>query len=360
MANQYTIGQLAKAAEVPTSTLRYYERIGLVRPTNRSEGNYRLYDREALERVRFIRSAQATGFTLDDVTTLLNLRVAANAPCEDVQFLMDERLSDVRNRMKELRHVERVLKSFLEKCRQTGRQGYCAVIEELNAACFAPLSNATRAGRRERVVELAKALRDFDFPLRLGSDEAQLRIGVLRLVAKGRPVSVEQVEQVASRLSIPSEVAISFVSKVSEQDEQGNIVGILGLSQRAHPHRFQIQDLIFSTWCAWDALFLPALLRKRATVESACPVTKERISLRITPKKVARVSPPDSVVTIAVPTTRPETVQDVWVAFCRLVHFFASEQAACLWAAKKKQDLRIVSVEEAFDLGQRAFDKLPP
>jgi hypothetical protein len=53
MATEYTIGELAKAADVPSSTLRYYERRGLVEPDNRSEGNYRLYGPETLERVRF-------------------------------------------------------------------------------------------------------------------------------------------------------------------------------------------------------------------------------------------------------------------------------------------------------------------
>ena len=61
MASPYTIGQLARAAGLPTSTLRYYERAGLLEPTGRSEGNYRLYGEEALERLRFIRAAQATG-----------------------------------------------------------------------------------------------------------------------------------------------------------------------------------------------------------------------------------------------------------------------------------------------------------
>lgn len=61
MGNDFTIGQLAKAADIPTSTLRYYERIGLLQPRNRSEGNYRLYDEGDLERVRFIRARNLPG-----------------------------------------------------------------------------------------------------------------------------------------------------------------------------------------------------------------------------------------------------------------------------------------------------------
>ena len=67
MPTQFTISQLAKAADVPTSTLRYYERVGLVIPETRSHSNYRLYGDESLEKLKFIRAAQAVGFTLEDV-----------------------------------------------------------------------------------------------------------------------------------------------------------------------------------------------------------------------------------------------------------------------------------------------------
>jgi len=76
----------------------------------------------------------------------------------------------------------------------------------------------------------------------------------------------------------------------------------------------------------------------------------------ITPKKVEQVlSPSDCVVTIAVPATSHEAVEEIWAAFCHFVLFFASEDAASRWASKRKQDLRILSVEEAYNLGRRAF-----
>ncbi len=133
MPNELTIGQLAKAVDVPASTIRYYERRGLLQPSNRSVGNYRLYGDDAQERLRFIRAAQTTGFALDDVETLLTLRVAPKKNCEDVQLLMEQRLDEVKQRMAEMRLVERVLKGFLKKCQQTSRPGYCQLIEDLNA-----------------------------------------------------------------------------------------------------------------------------------------------------------------------------------------------------------------------------------
>jgi DNA-binding transcriptional MerR regulator len=129
----YTIGQLARAAGVPTSTVRYYERVGLLQPAGRTAGNYRLYDEGAFEQLRFIRAAQATGFVLEDIIYLLNFRPDDPAVCHDVQVLIEERLADLEKRMADLRHVERVLRATLQRCRKTEWQGRCQVIERLTA-----------------------------------------------------------------------------------------------------------------------------------------------------------------------------------------------------------------------------------
>lgn len=129
----YTIGQLARAVGVPTSTVRYYERIGLLQPDGRTAGNYRLYGKEALECLRFIRAAQATGFTLEDITTLLQLRGATPDTCQNVQGLIEERLADLDRRMADLRHVQRVLKATLKRCRETQWRGGCHIIDQLTA-----------------------------------------------------------------------------------------------------------------------------------------------------------------------------------------------------------------------------------
>ncbi len=128
MATKLTIGELAKAAEVPTSTVRYYERAGILCPSGRSAGNYRVYSATELERLRFIRAAKATGFTLDDIRSLLR-----PAACGKVQSLIEQRLSEVRERMRELRHVQKVLRASLSDCREHEETGRCRVVDELTA-----------------------------------------------------------------------------------------------------------------------------------------------------------------------------------------------------------------------------------
>lgn len=129
----YTISQLAKAAKAPTSTLRYYERIGLLEPDDRSQANYRLYGDESLRRLRFIRAAQGIGFTLDHVSTLLGNRDGKAPTCHEVQTLIEERLADIETRLKDLRHVKRVLNSSLKKCLESEPNENCQVIETLRS-----------------------------------------------------------------------------------------------------------------------------------------------------------------------------------------------------------------------------------
>ncbi len=129
MKSGFTIGELARQAGVPTSTVRFYERDGLLKPSARSPSNYRLYSGEDLERLRFIRAAQATGFTLGDVKSLLR-----PAPCGKVQVLIENRLGEVARRMAELGHVQSVLGKALQACQAHAPSGRCQVVDDLSSA----------------------------------------------------------------------------------------------------------------------------------------------------------------------------------------------------------------------------------
>ena len=128
-----TIGQLAKAVDVPTSTIRYYERTDLLNATARTDGNYRVYGPEALERLRFIRAAQGVGFTLEDISTLLDFRDDDADPCGEVQGIIDERLVQLDERIVDLRHLRKVMKSYLKRCQAGQEEGHCEVIDDLSA-----------------------------------------------------------------------------------------------------------------------------------------------------------------------------------------------------------------------------------
>lgn len=133
MASELTIGELAAAANVPTSTVRYYERAGLLPPAGRTSSNYRLYDEDSVGRLRFIRSAQASGFALGDIATLLDLSDQPRGTCERVRQLIEARLTQVCRRLKDLQRTERVLKSALRWCHKGDVRKTCAVLDRLKA-----------------------------------------------------------------------------------------------------------------------------------------------------------------------------------------------------------------------------------
>lgn len=131
IAQRYSISQLARAAGVPTSTLRYYERRRLLRPDARSAANYRVYGPAALERLSFIRAAQANGFTLEDIAILLDLRDGKNAPRKEVQQLINNRLAELETRLEELQRVKTVLRTLLTSCQRGRESEQCPVIENI-------------------------------------------------------------------------------------------------------------------------------------------------------------------------------------------------------------------------------------
>src|SRR5438552_5818097 len=100
-----TIGELARATNVPTSTIRFYERRGLLKPDARTESNYRTYSARTAERLKFIRAAQATGFSLKDIRAMLALTYSDDPPCDEVAALIERRLIDVKQRRRELKRI---------------------------------------------------------------------------------------------------------------------------------------------------------------------------------------------------------------------------------------------------------------
>jgi len=126
-----TIGRLAKAAGVPVSTVRYYERRGLLPPAARTTSGYRLYSEQDLDRLMFIRSAQAAGFTLEDVSTLLAFRDGSPDACHVVQELIEHRIAHIEHEMASLRSSRRVLSTWLDVCKRARRTGRCGVLAGL-------------------------------------------------------------------------------------------------------------------------------------------------------------------------------------------------------------------------------------
>jgi MerR family mercuric resistance operon transcriptional regulator len=145
--NGLSIGRLASSAGVPTSTVRFYERRGLLKPDARTQANYRTYSTGSVERLRFIRAAQATGFSLKDIGEMLALTHSDEPPCDEVAALIERRLDDVRRRARELRRIDRTLSTALKSCCKGGPD-WCNEIERLKlrkSPAYLPTRSSARS-----------------------------------------------------------------------------------------------------------------------------------------------------------------------------------------------------------------------
>ncbi len=106
------IGEVAEATGVSTKTLRYYEDEGLLHEPNRTSGGYRDYRPDVIDRVSFIRQAQAAGLTLRQIAEILQVRDGGRAPCGHFARLVDDRLADVEERLAELRETRTQLRQL--------------------------------------------------------------------------------------------------------------------------------------------------------------------------------------------------------------------------------------------------------
>jgi MerR family mercuric resistance operon transcriptional regulator/MerR family gold-responsive transcriptional activator of gol and ges genes len=131
MSDVYTIGKVARTAGVNIQTIRYYERRRLLAPKTRKDSGYRLYDEGALKRLRFIKNAQELGFSLKEISELLNLRVSSKARCGDIQHKAQKKLDDVKLKIERLNAIEKVLKRLIKTCHREETTEHCPILNSL-------------------------------------------------------------------------------------------------------------------------------------------------------------------------------------------------------------------------------------
>jgi MerR family copper efflux transcriptional regulator len=107
-------GELARLVGISVDTLRHYERVGVLRVPFRTEGNYRLYPRDAVDRVRLVRHALSIGFSLPELAKILGMRDKGGAPCRQVKALLENKLLQVDRQLEELKTLRGQLKMLVK------------------------------------------------------------------------------------------------------------------------------------------------------------------------------------------------------------------------------------------------------
>lgn len=127
------IGEVSRTSGCKIETIRYYERIGLLSPPPRTAGRHRLYSRDHVKRLVFIRRGRNLGFSLDEIRSLLGLTGEGAPNCEQVREITLAHAHDIRQKIDDLERMDRALRQLAEQC-EDGEAMVCPVIEALFTA----------------------------------------------------------------------------------------------------------------------------------------------------------------------------------------------------------------------------------
>ncbi|WP_133718373.1 Hg(II)-responsive transcriptional regulator [Methylocaldum gracile] len=128
-APTFTVGRLAKQAGVNVETVRYYQRRGLLDQPDKPLDGARRYPVTAVERIRFIKRAQALGFTLEEISVLLRLDEAC--ACAETRELAVRKLAVIESKLADLTAMRDVLKELVHQCDEGAGQTPCPIIRSL-------------------------------------------------------------------------------------------------------------------------------------------------------------------------------------------------------------------------------------
>jgi MerR family transcriptional regulator, copper efflux regulator len=129
------IGAVAKASGVPIKTIRYYEELGLLKSSGRTEGGFRLFDSDIVTRLNFIKRAQRLGLSLLEIKEFLDIHDQGNLPCEHVKVRLSQKVSEIEEQIQQLQILKYQLQGLLtgeEPLSEVSAETICPIIEQAN------------------------------------------------------------------------------------------------------------------------------------------------------------------------------------------------------------------------------------
>jgi DNA-binding transcriptional MerR regulator len=129
---RFSIGELSKATGVKVVTIRYYEHVNLMPEPARTEGNYRIYSREHLHRLQFVRRCRDLGFTLDQLRDLLRLSVQSRRRCSGIDRITENHLKEIESKIADLERLAAQLRHIKNGCPGKGCIADCRILAALS------------------------------------------------------------------------------------------------------------------------------------------------------------------------------------------------------------------------------------
>lgn len=128
MPKPFTIGQLARAANVNVETIRYYQRLGIIDEPAKPANGYRIYPEKTIDRIHFIKRAQQLGFSLQEIAELLQL---GDGHCTDVRQRAQEKQARIDAQINDLQKLRKTLAQLIKACQSNQQDEHCPIIETL-------------------------------------------------------------------------------------------------------------------------------------------------------------------------------------------------------------------------------------
>jgi len=129
---EFTIGQISKLSDVNIETIRYYEKVGIIPHPPRNSSGYRIYSTLHLERLLFVRRSRELGFSQPEVRKLLTLVDEHKYTCAEVREMTEKQLLTVKNKINDLRKLEKALAGMVSEC-EGGDIPDCPIVDILSA-----------------------------------------------------------------------------------------------------------------------------------------------------------------------------------------------------------------------------------
>lgn len=124
-----TIGKVAALTGVSIETIRYYQKIALIKAPDKPTKGYRYYSKDNIREIKFIKKAQRLGFTLKEISELFDI---GSGKCSDIQLKALGKRDQISQQIKELQALEATLSSLIESCSHSSATTTCPIVETLS------------------------------------------------------------------------------------------------------------------------------------------------------------------------------------------------------------------------------------
>lgn len=181
-------------------------------------------------------------------------------------------------------------------------------------------------------------------------NQQKLAVETYRFLSeKASPISFQDLAKSSNHTDIEVENILTSWPDLRLNGE-GNIEAFAGLSTKETPHQITINSKKLYTWCAWDTLFIPALLGVQAQIQSTCPVTNSSLEFEILGYELIKRPTEQAVLSFVMPSS-DFCLNNVQSQFCCHIHFFKNIEVAKLWQQDNPESL-LMSIEAGIELGR--------